>query len=977
VKINYTLLKPFVVLLYLVSAVTFAQTDQQKQQITRNYDHAKLEKLKQQFEFKTKAEKAEALAAAKKNGWDIYRRNNDGTYDELMSLTSDGKPVYYSVENVNAAKSTRANTLNSGGILGLSLDGQNMFSGVWDGGPVRVSHQEFGGRMVVSDGITGLTDNSFHATHVTGTVGATGVSANAKGMAPLSTVKTFDWNNDLAEVLAEAENGLLLSNHSYGIPLDSTPGNWYPGAYSGPAKVWDELAYAVPYYLMVASSGNDGNATNPAPMTAGYDKLTGNKNAKNNLVVANAQDATVDAQGNLTFVAINSSSSEGPTDDHRVKPDITGNGTGLFSTTDASDTSYGTLTGTSMASPNVMGTLLLVQQHYNNVNHRFMRAATLKGLACHTADDKGKVGPDPTWGWGLLNAKKAAQAITNNGLSAWISEETLHEGETFTFTATSDGVTPLLASICWTDVPGTVNENNLNSTTPALVNDLDIRITKDNVTYYPWKLQAAANLAAIRTEDNSVDNVERVNVDNPSGTYTITVTHKGTLQDGPQSFAFVVTGLSSAFSIASISDDQTACLNGNADYTFHFTNAGATPVNLTADGLPNGAVAVFSSPTLTSTGDFTLNITNLQNAVPGVYPITITGNNGLETETRIVNLKIISAGLASINLTTPTNNQTGVSPNTQFNWNAVTDADSYHIQVASDADFTTIIDDATTNLTTHTIAGLNEATTYYWRVFPLNSCGEGSLANAFIFETGQLVCNYHFEPIDYANAEITSTVGTTMAILQIEVPAGITVGDINVDLDITHANVGDLTIVLEGPSELNFPRVTLLKEPCAGNQGIDCTIDDSGIDHVCNATVPTISGLVKPFESLSSFNNKPAQGVWTLYVIDNYTGGAGIVNFAALDFCTVQPALGTKENVASGFSVYPNPTKGMLNIRFPELPTPNTIMTITDIQGRKVLAKTTSAISENLNIDHLANGVYLLSVDNGKQRTTKKIILNK
>lgn len=32
-----------------------------------------------------------------------------------------------------------------------------------------------------------------------------------------------------------------------------------------------------------------------------------------------------------------------------------------------------------------------------------MKAATLKGLACHTADDAGTVGPDH--GWGLLNAK--------------------------------------------------------------------------------------------------------------------------------------------------------------------------------------------------------------------------------------------------------------------------------------------------------------------------------------------------------------------------------------------------------------------------------------------------------------------------------------------------------------------------------------------------------------------------------------------
>ena len=41
-----------------------------------------------------------------------------------------------------------------------------------------------------------------------------------------------------------------------------------------------------------------------------------------------------------------------------------------------------------MASPNVAGSLLLLQEHYNNLNGEFMKSATLKGLACHTATDE-------------------------------------------------------------------------------------------------------------------------------------------------------------------------------------------------------------------------------------------------------------------------------------------------------------------------------------------------------------------------------------------------------------------------------------------------------------------------------------------------------------------------------------------------------------------------------------------------------------
>lgn len=965
----------FVLLFSITTTVVFSQDAKQRKQITSTYDLAKIEKLRQEFAATAKAEKEAAIAAAKRNGWEIFKKNNNGTYDELMALFPNGKPMYYTLDNVNAAKSTRANTLNSGGILGLSLDGQGMFSGVWDGGAVRVSHQEFGGRMAIGDGITAITDNSYHATHVTGTVGAAGVQANAKGMAPLSTVHTFDWTNDLAEVTAEAASGLLLSNHSYGTPLDDTPGNWYAGAYTGPARVWDLLAYNAPYYLMVASAGNDGNATNPAPMTIGYDKLTGNKTAKNNLVVANAQDANVDNQGNLISVSINSSSSEGPTDDRRVKPDITGNGSGLTSSTSISDTSYGSLTGTSMASPNVMGTLILVQQHYNNVNNRFMRASTLKGLACHTADDKGKVGPDPIWGWGLLNAKKAAQAITNNGLDSWISEETLEQGETFTFTAQSDGINPLLASICWTDVPGVAVNGTLNGTTPALVNDLDIRITKNGETFYPWKLQSAANLAAIRSEDNAVDNVERINIDNPSGTYTVTVTHKGTLQDGPQKFAFIVTGLSSTFSIVSTTGDKTICLNGNADFGFHFTNANATPVTFSATGLPSGAVANFSPATLSTSANFTMTISNVQNAVPGIYPVSVVASNGTETETRIVNLTITSTDFGNVVVTNPINEQTGVSTNVQLNWNAIENADSFHIEAATDEAFTNIVAEGNTDQTNYNISGLNEGTYYYWRVFPLNNCGEGSNATVNRFQTGALVCNNHFEATDYSNGIINDQ-GSGLAIIQIPVTGDMTVGDLNVSLNITHTSIEDLTVVLEGPAALGFPTITLFNEPCGENQNINCTLDDSGAAVVCNATAPGINGFVSPYEALSAFNNKPANGVWTLYVTDPHVGNGGAVNFVSLDFCTVQ-ALGISENKTSNFSVYPNPTKGLLNVRFSENPDAKTVLNLFDIQGRIIMSKPASSLSETLNIENLQDGVYLLSIENGSQKTTKKIVLNR
>ncbi|PTX64211.1 putative secreted protein (Por secretion system target) [Kordia periserrulae] len=522
---------------------SFGQTDAEKQKIVSQYDLQTLGTLENKFSTEQQQEKQRAIELARQNGWEIRTTLPDGTLIELQKVTADGQPVYYRTFNVDAARSTRTDHLNSGGSLGLNLMGQNMTAYVWDGGVARATHQEYdgpGGTNRFSTGDSGALN--YHSAHVTGTIMASGVVPAAKGMAPHASAVGYDWNSDKAEATSAASSGMLVSNHSYGFRGDLVP-DYYFGGYIDESRDWDEILFNAPNYLMVVAAGNDGNQNgyNGSPLggNSSYDKLTGHSTAKNNLVVANAQDATIDGSGNLVSVSINSSSSEGPTDDYRIKPDITGNGTGVYSTYQNSDTAYNSITGTSMASPNVAGSVLLLQQHYNNTNGSFARAATIKGIVLHTADDAGSNGPDAIFGWGLMNSKRAAEAISNDGNESRIEQLTLTSGQSYTITVDSDGVSPLLASISWTDRAGTATTAT-NSSTPVLVNDLDIRVTQGGTTYSPWRLTGVTTNG---TGDNVVDPYERVDVSGASGTYTITVTHKGSLVGGSQDFSLIVTGL--------------------------------------------------------------------------------------------------------------------------------------------------------------------------------------------------------------------------------------------------------------------------------------------------------------------------------------------------------------------------------------------------------------------------------------------------
>lgn len=526
-----------------------------------------VEKIKAEYDFE--------YVNTLKNELIISYDNNQSAIDNVLlnsnlkrSFISDGKnyflrkviggtPLYYTTDNVNAAKSTRTNFLNTGGSLGLNLDGQNMRIATWDGGPTLVTHVEFYNTLnqsrVNTPDASASNSQSQHSTHVSGTIIAKGTNPLAKGMAPQAVLTSYDWDNDSFEVLTDAtQNGLLISNHSYGIPVfingNQNAPTWLMGSYSSESREWDLVSHAAPYYLCVVSAGNDGSSSYTGGLLQGYDKLTGNKTSKNNLVVANAEDAVIHPNGSgvlLGTLFINSSSSQGPADDGRIKPDITGNGTNVLSTSDSSNSSYVTLSGTSMSAPNVSGTLLLLQQYYNQLNSTFMLSSTLKALACHTADDAGNIGPDPIFGWGLLNAKKAAELIErdfNSNQTALIKEDILPQGQTHQIEVSVSSGQKLEATLCWTDVAGNAINNQVNSSTPALVNNLDLRIKKSSDVFFPWKLQLTNVAGAAIKGDNNVDNVEKVEVDNPSGSYIIEITHKGNLSGGAQQYSLVVSG---------------------------------------------------------------------------------------------------------------------------------------------------------------------------------------------------------------------------------------------------------------------------------------------------------------------------------------------------------------------------------------------------------------------------------------------------
>ena len=633
------------------------------------------------------------LKLSQEKGWKMMFTTRSGNVARLEGVDVAGNPIYVTtINNINSAATIQTNQLWQGGSTGLNLSGSSASVkgklGIWDDGRVRSTHVEMVNR-ILQKGTT--TTNGDHATHVAGTMIASGVNPLAKGMAygVQQLIAYSEFSNDVSGMLAEAP-GLLVSNHSYatvaGWQYNATESHWefygdpnatedYKfGFYINKSQLYDSIAYNAPYYLIVLAGGNNRNENGPAvgqpywrynasgqmanagnrpagiSSNNGYDITPASATAKNVLTVG-AANSLPTGYSKPADVVLGSFSSWGPTDDGRIKPDVVADGINVTSTISTSDNAYATYSGTSMAAPSVSGSALLLQEYYAKLHSgSFMYSATLKGLIIHTADEAGAYpGPDYQYGWGLVNMVKAAAVITSNNTDQQIYQNNLTNGTSYSLPLVASGKGSVVATICWTDVKGTVDDvNRLNNRTKKLVNDLDIRIKRGSTVYQPWVLDPNNPANAATKGDNNTDNVERIEITDvvPGEQDTIIITHKGTLARGQQAYSLIVSGVGGQAYCASAPSSNTgaridnvtigtAVFNNPAGCTSYTNNTGtavqaeplqALPLTVKASSCDATSVTktVKAFIDINNDGDFT-------DAGETLATGTITGSNTLNS----------------------------------------------------------------------------------------------------------------------------------------------------------------------------------------------------------------------------------------------------------------------------------------------------------------------------------------------------------
>lgn len=88
--------------------------------------------------------------------------------------------------------------------------------------------------------------------------------------------------------------------------------------------------------------------------------------------------------------------------------------------------------------------------------------------------------------------------------------------------------------------------------------------------------------------------------------------------------------------------------------------------------------------------------------------------------------------------------------------------------------------------------------------------------------------------------------------------------------------------------------------------------------------------------------------------------------------------LGLVDNSLTNFTLFPNPNKGNFTVQFDSSSNNDIAISVHDMRGRLILNNkysNTGLISQNVQLDTIQAGVYLVTVQDGDRKVVKRIVI--
>lgn len=416
--------------------------------------------------------------------------------------------VAVSLIRANYVKSTRG------------LDGEGVVMGVGDNVYQGRTHIDLLGRHTVIDPQQSNNGSSNdHSVHTTGIAGGGGVrNPRFEGVANRATLYSavsgniFSLGLDAVDPMVISSNSWNTSDPNFG-QVEGT------GRYNLNSQFIDQLLHENPALLSLHSAGNFGQE--PPGYPDSYLTLNPSYGAAKNALVV----------GRYSFPKeFRVAASYGPARDGRIKPDVVA-ANSVHATTVTN--TYGIKQGSSQSTPAVAGVAALLYQQYRQQHAgETPEGGLIKTILLNTSDYIAEQGPTFASGFGRVNARRAAQVVANEQHHTVELDHAEEQSLSIPVPSEVDGkpIAQLKVMLYWTDPEASPYAQ------PALVNNLDLRVSDGTTSHLPWVLDTTAvNLPLPATRgDDALNNVEQVAIDNPAaGTYQAQIT--GTvIPFGPQ-----------------------------------------------------------------------------------------------------------------------------------------------------------------------------------------------------------------------------------------------------------------------------------------------------------------------------------------------------------------------------------------------------------------------------------------------------------
>ena len=505
---------------------------------------------------------------------------------DVLSITPTG--IRWELEDEGATQVQAGNTVNKvpqpgyeAWLQQLGIDGSGITVSVVDDG-IDERHPDFGTRMKqrfdYGAGAAGPPEG--HGTHVAGIIG--GDPANLPGIGRVKDSAGLLYGMGVAPKVSLVDQpAIKLANSMINFPPTGGFQVYTRDALSAGASIWnaswtdgggtgvgyvanaasldaltrdaDPASGEAEEFTFVFSAGNSGSAAST---------VTSPKEAKNIITVASSVGHRA---GNVD--SISNFSSRGPARDGRVVPTIAAPGqtiisarasTGVLCTAPLSGPAdapppdgfglYTGCSGTSMASPHVAGAVALIHDWWGDRNAGDRPSPAMsKALLVNSAQDMGaKDIPNRNEGWGRVNLGRLFDPATERVyLDQTITLSSLDEARTFRVEVI-DPTQPFRVTLAWTDAPGTPVGAGAELADPALLNDLDLRVTAPQGDYWGNWFQSGST--AVGGTEDRINNVENVFLPTGSGVFDVVVSASNLPGDGvpgagdqtDQDFALVI-----------------------------------------------------------------------------------------------------------------------------------------------------------------------------------------------------------------------------------------------------------------------------------------------------------------------------------------------------------------------------------------------------------------------------------------------------